>query len=36
VLSDDQAVALLTVNGTAFDDVLWVPQVTGDALGTCG
>ena len=29
-LSADQAVALLTVDGIAFDDVLFVPQLTDD------
>jgi len=31
-LAPDQAVALLTVDGTAFDDVLLVPQLTVDDL----
>lgn len=31
-LAPDQAVALLTVDGTAFDDVLSVPQLTDDDL----
>ncbi len=31
-LGPDQAVALLTVDGTAFDDVLSVPQLTDDDL----
>jgi len=33
-LAPDQAVALLTVDGTAFDDVLSVPQLTDDDLET--
>jgi len=32
-LAPDQAVALLTVDGAAFDDVLRVPQLTEDHLG---
>jgi len=31
-LAPDHAVALLTVGGTAFDDVVWVPQFTTDDL----
>jgi len=31
-LASDQAIALLTVDGTAFDDVLSVPQLTEDDL----
>jgi len=31
-LKPDQAVALLTVNGTSFDDIVWVPQLTDDDL----
>jgi len=31
-LAPDHAVALLTVDGVAFDDVLWVPQITTDDL----
>ena len=31
-LAPDQAVALLTVDGVAFDDVLWVLQLTSDDL----
>ena len=31
-LSADQAIALLTVDGAAFDDVLSVPQLTNDDL----
>jgi hypothetical protein len=31
-LTPDQAVALLSVDGTSFDDVLRVPQITGDDL----
>ena len=31
-LASDQAVALLTVDGVAFDDVLSVPQLTDDDL----
>ncbi len=31
-LKPDQAVALLTVDGAAFDDVLYVPQLTDDDL----
>jgi len=31
-LAPDQAVALLTVDGSAFDDVLSVPQLTDDDL----
>ena len=33
-LAPDQAIALLTVDGTAFDDVLSVPQLTDDDLET--
>jgi type IV secretory pathway TraG/TraD family ATPase VirD4 len=33
MLPPDRAVALLTVRGTAFDDVVMVPQITGDDLG---
>ena len=32
-LTPDQAVALLSVDGSAFDDVLLVPQITSDDLG---
>lgn len=32
MLGPDKAVALLTVRGAAFDDVVMVPQVTGDDL----
>ena len=32
MLPPDRAVALLTVRGTAFDDVVIVPQITGDDL----
>jgi len=35
-LGPDQAVALLTVDGTAFDDVLSVPQLTDDDLESYG
>jgi len=31
-LAPDYAIALLTVDGVAFDDVLWVPQITTDDL----
>ncbi len=31
-LKPDQAVALLTVNGSSFDDIVWVPQLTDDDL----
>jgi hypothetical protein len=33
MLGPDKAVALLTVRGAAFDDVVIVPQVTGNDLG---
>jgi len=31
-LSPEHAIALLTVNGSAFDDVIRVPQITTDDL----
>jgi len=31
-LAPDHAVAMLTVGGHAFDDVVWVPQLTTDDL----
>jgi len=33
-LAPDQAIALLTVDGSAFDDVLSVPQLTDDDMET--
>jgi len=35
-LAPDQAIALLTVDGSAFDDVLFVPQLTDDNLESYG